>query len=82
MKNDIVPGASFPDYELPDHRGKKHKLSDLQEMDPVALVLARGGYCPKEHLQQVWRAQMEPLQNLVCLHFGHSNPSHHLDSVR
>lgn len=22
MRADIVPGAVFPDYELPDHRGK------------------------------------------------------------
>ncbi len=25
----------------------------------MALVLARGGYCPKEHLQHVWMAAME-----------------------
>ena len=23
MRADIVPGATFPDYELSDHRGKK-----------------------------------------------------------
>ena len=29
MRSDIVPGAIFPDYELPDHAGKLHKLSEL-----------------------------------------------------
>jgi len=60
MREDIKIGNRFPDYELPDHTGKKHKLSELQGNDPVALVLARGGYCPKEHLQHVWMTQMEP----------------------
>ena len=23
MRADMVPGAVFPDYELPDHRGKR-----------------------------------------------------------
>jgi hypothetical protein len=26
MRADIVPGAVFPDYELPDHRGKHREL--------------------------------------------------------
>jgi hypothetical protein len=29
MRADIVPGAVFPDYELPDHRGKHRRLSEL-----------------------------------------------------
>jgi hypothetical protein len=48
---DIVPGAAFPDYDLSDHRGQRRKLSDLQEIDPLVLVLARGGFCPKERRQ-------------------------------
>ena len=51
MRADIVPGAVFPDYELSDHRGKRRKLSELQEGDPMVLVLSRGGYCPKERRQ-------------------------------
>ena len=51
MRSDIVPGATFPDYELPDHRGKHRKLSELQRGDPLVLVLSRGGYCPKERMQ-------------------------------
>src|SRR3984893_3860445 len=48
MRADIVASAVFPDYELIDHMGKRHKLSDLQGPDPMVLVLSRGGYCPKD----------------------------------
>ncbi len=51
MRPDIVPGAAFPDYELPDHRGKHRTLSELQGGDPLVLVLSRGGFCPKERRQ-------------------------------
>jgi len=51
MRSDIVPGAVFPDYELSDHTGKRRKLSELQGQDPMVLVLARGGYCPKDRRQ-------------------------------
>ena len=51
MRADIVPGAVFPDYELSDHRGKHRKLSELQQGDPLVLVLSRGGFCPKERRQ-------------------------------
>jgi hypothetical protein len=27
MRADIVPGATFPDYDLADHTGKHRKLS-------------------------------------------------------
>jgi hypothetical protein len=30
MCSDIVPGAIFPDYELPDHTGTLRKISELQ----------------------------------------------------
>jgi len=42
MRSDIVPGAVFPDYELSDHRGKRRKLSELQQQDPMVVVLSRG----------------------------------------
>jgi peroxiredoxin len=51
MRPDIVPGATFPDYELTDHRGKRRKLSELQGGDPLVLVLSRGAFCPKERRQ-------------------------------
>lgn len=59
MRQDIKAGAAFPDYELPDQEGKKRKLSELQGKDPVALMLARGGFCPKEHVQHQWMASMQ-----------------------
>ena len=51
MRADIVPGAVFPDYELPDQRGMHRTLSELQKGDPLVLVLSRGGFCPKERRQ-------------------------------
>ena len=51
MRSDIVPGAVFPDYELSDHRGKRRKLSELQQQDPMIVVLSRGAYCPKDRRQ-------------------------------
>jgi peroxiredoxin len=51
MRPDVIPGAAFPDYELPDHTGKRRKLSELQGPDPMVLVLGRGGYCPKDRRQ-------------------------------
>ena len=53
MRPDIVPGATFPDYELPDHTDTPRKLSELQGDDPMILTLARGHYCPKEHQQHL-----------------------------
>ena len=49
MRTDIVPGGTFPDYELPDHTNTRRKLSELQGRDPLVLLLSRGHFCPKEH---------------------------------
>jgi peroxiredoxin len=51
MKAGIQIGAAFPDYELSDHTGTKRRLSDLQGIDPMILVLSRGHYCPKDRRQ-------------------------------
>ena len=59
MRGDIIPGAKFPDYELPDHRGKRRKLSELQGPDPMIVVLSRGHFCPKDRRQ---------LEGLLQLH--------------
>lgn len=59
MRADISEGAIFPDYNLTNHNGNKKKLSELQGKDPVALVLARGEFCPKEDLQHQWMAAMQ-----------------------
>ena len=53
MRSDIAPGATFPDYELPDHTDVPRALSELQGDDPMILTLARGHYCPKEHQQHL-----------------------------
>jgi peroxiredoxin len=60
MRPDIVPGGTFPDYELPDHTKTPRKLSDLQGEDPLVLTLARGNYCPKEHQQHLELAANYP----------------------
>ncbi len=49
MREDIRPGADFPDYELEDHEGNVRKLSELQGSIPMVLHLSRGGFCPREH---------------------------------
>src|SRR6201997_3554083 len=51
MRPDIALGAIFPDYELSDHTAKRRKLSELQGMHPMVLVLGRGGFCPKDRRQ-------------------------------
>lgn len=51
MRADIMPGVTFPDYELSDHTGKHRKLSELQGNDPMIVVLGRGGFCPKDRRQ-------------------------------
>jgi peroxiredoxin len=58
MRSDIVPGAVFPDYELPDHTTKRRKLSELQGLDPMILVLSRGGFCPKDRRQHEGLVQL------------------------
>jgi peroxiredoxin len=51
MRNDIVRGTGFPDYELTDHTATRRKLSELQGADPMIVVLSRGGFCPKDRRQ-------------------------------
>ena len=53
MRSDIVPGATFPDYSLPDHTETVRSLSDLQGSDPMILTLARGHYCPRDNQQHL-----------------------------
>lgn len=58
MRADIVPGATFPDYELIDHLKRPRRLSLLQRehpyvqaSSPMILVLARGHFCAKDQQQ-------------------------------
>jgi peroxiredoxin len=60
MRPDIAPGATFPDYALPDQTETVRKLSEIQGDDPMILTLARGHYCPKEHQQHLGLAAFYP----------------------
>ena len=60
MRADIVPGARFPDYELTDHTKTRRRLSELQGIDPMILILSRGHYCPKDHQQHLELAAFYP----------------------
>jgi peroxiredoxin len=60
VRSDIVPGATFPDYELPDQTKAMRRLSELQGDDPLILTLARGHFCPKEHQQHLQLAAFFP----------------------
>lgn len=46
MSKGLTPGATLPDFELPDHTGTEHRLSQLQGDDPMVLLLGRGEHCP------------------------------------
>lgn len=61
MRPDIGPGATFPDYELPDENGRLRRLSSIQgAVDTMILLLARGHYCPKENQQALDLAAFYP----------------------
>ena len=65
MRADIVPGAVFPDYALPDHEDTVRTLGELQGRDLLILTLARGHYCPKEHQQHLELAAFYPKINVA-----------------
>src|SRR5437879_1707781 len=60
MRADIVPGATFPDYERTDHTQARRRLSELQGNDPMILILSRGHYCPKDNQQHLELAAFYP----------------------
>ena len=64
MRSDIQPGATFPDYELPDHTGTRRRLSELQGGDPMILVLSRGHFCPKDRRQHLCWITLDALRLL------------------
>ncbi|MGQ0602794.1 MAG: redoxin domain-containing protein [Anaerolineales bacterium] len=63
MNPDITPGAKFPDFELPDHRGRLARLSSLTAPTPydeilgftdgypLIVVFYRGFFCPRDGAQ-------------------------------
>jgi peroxiredoxin len=60
VRADIVPGGTFPDYELTDHARTRRRLSELQGIDPMILLLSRGHYCPKDAQQHLELAASYP----------------------
>jgi len=52
MSKTLVPGATFPDFELFDDDGTKHRLSELQGDNAMILMLGRGEHCPRERQHQ------------------------------
>jgi peroxiredoxin len=60
MRADILPGGTFPDYELTDQSKARRRLSNLQGINPMILVLSRGSYCPKDHQQHLELAANYP----------------------
>jgi hypothetical protein len=50
MRADVKIGSMFPDYELPDHTGEPHRLSEIQHDDPMVIVLAREAYSAKDQV--------------------------------
>ena len=60
VRADIVPGGVFPDYEPTDHTNTRRRLSELQGIDPMILVISRGHFCPKDHQQHLELAANYP----------------------
>lgn len=61
MRADIQPGAILWDFELPDHRRKRRRLSELQGRNNLMiLTLNRGIYCPKDRMQLLELARFAP----------------------
>jgi peroxiredoxin len=52
MSKGLEPGATLPDFELPDENGDMHSLSELQGDDALVLMLGRGEHCPRERQHQ------------------------------
>lgn len=58
-------GERFPDFALPDDRGRYRSLAALLARGPLVLSFNRGGWCPycRRELTQ-WRDQVEALGRL------------------
>jgi len=61
----LKPGASAPDFILPDAQGRSVRLHSFLRQGPVVLVFYRGGWCPycNLHLRSFQRA-LPALQKL------------------
>jgi peroxiredoxin len=84
MRPDLVPGATFPDFELLDHTGAMRRLSELQGDNPLVLVLSRGKHCPREQqhhreLTKLWEWCQVAFTGMVTIA---ANDLHDLNSFR
>jgi peroxiredoxin len=52
MSRGLEPGATLPDFVLPDENGTRHRLSTLQGDNAMILMLGRGEHCPRERQHQ------------------------------
>ena len=52
MSRNLIPGATLPDFALPDDAGTVQRLSELQGDDAMVLMLGRGEHCPRERQHQ------------------------------
>jgi peroxiredoxin len=52
MSRGLNPGATLPDFALPDDTGTVRRLSELQRGDPMVVLLGRGEHCPRERQHQ------------------------------
>lgn len=61
----LMPGATVPDFTLPDAHGRPVSLSERLRGGPVAVVFYRGGWCPYCILQlRALQAAWETAGNL------------------
>jgi peroxiredoxin len=51
VREDLVPGAIFPDLRLPEHTGRELSLSEIAPRRPLVLCFLRGWWCPKEQVR-------------------------------
>jgi cold shock CspA family protein/peroxiredoxin len=73
MTTNLQAGDTFPDFELPDHRNKPHRLSEFTRPSlldeklgfvdgyPLIVVFGRGFFCPRdqEQMRQLVEFQSE-----------------------
>ena len=75
MRSDIVPGAVFPDYELPDHtttpmRLEAQKTGDVRRMQVWGWSIRRacaGGICLHHHRAGGWSEAQALLPKTVLI---------------
>jgi peroxiredoxin len=64
MRDDFVPGRTFPDFVLPDRTRTSRRLSALQGDDPMLVLLIRSLMCPQD------REQLAALTRVRCIGNG------------